>query len=64
MEMINVIVLIANRIQRPPGGAEFCWRWVKMEHGDTKPYFMWVYNKYNKTNFFIIENYLNLFEFG
>ena len=35
-----------------------------MEHGDTKPYFTQVFNKYNKANFFIIENYLNLFEFG
>ena len=23
-----------------------------MEHGDTKPYFIEVYNKYNKANFF------------
>ena len=40
IEMTNVIVPIANRIQKPPGGAGFCWRWVKMEHGDTNPYFM------------------------
>ena len=62
--MTNVIVQIANRIQKPPGGAGFCWRWVKMEHGDTKPYFIKVYNKYNKANLFITENYLNLLEFG
>ena len=40
IEMTTVIVQIANQIQKPPGGCGFCWRWVKMEHGDTKPYFM------------------------
>ena len=41
---INIIYetlrMRTDRIQKPPGGAGFCWRWVKMEHGDTKPYFM------------------------
>ena len=54
IEMTNVIVQIANRIQKPSGGAGFCWRWVKMEHDGTKPYFMYVYNKYNKANFFLL----------
>ena len=58
--MTNVIVQIANRIQKPPGGAGFCLRWVKMEHRILCRY---IINTIKQT-FFIIENYLNLFEFG